>query len=455
MKTRKRMFHRRTDRTERQRPAHCRALPLVVSVAALGLTSTVAQGAGAAAPNDYLCYVEGSSQSAQVGTTFPVPLQVEVSSTSCSDPTPDTSTSNYVTYAVVTSANGPSVGFSPLASVLASNGEASVFATANYVAGSFSVVATSSTTTSNSASQSVVFDLTNTTLVPASISGGVAGYQEAPLGTAFALAFSATVEDSFGNPVPGVQVTFAAPASGASGTFAGTTSNEVTVVTDTSGVAVAPTFYANSTAGGYVVKASVSGLGQQAGFALVNEATTVESVSSVSPSRVAQGSSDVDLTVSGAGFANGATVAFSTPGVNVNSSSFESSTTLLANVSISRSAAAGLSTVTVTNPGGAGVTGGFLLSVTPLAVRPAGLSLQFSNRSDILNSNERTRLATFSKRLLSGASITISSYAPTRQVADSRIVSVSRFLRSRSHGLHIEEHQIISTRLNVVRVMST
>ena len=144
-----------------------------------------------------------------------------------------------------------------------------MFATANYVAGSFSVVATSSATASNSASQSVIFDLTNTTLVPASISGGVAGYQEAPLGTAFALAFSVTVEDSFGNPDPGVQVTFTAPMSGASGTFAGTTSSVVTVSTDTSGVAVAPTFYANSMAGGYVVKASVTGLGQGATFALV------------------------------------------------------------------------------------------------------------------------------------------------------------------------------------------
>ena len=68
-------------------------------------TSTLAQDAGAAAPNDYLCYVQGSSQSAQVGSTFEVPLQVEVSSTSCSDPTPDTSTSNYVTYAVISPAN--------------------------------------------------------------------------------------------------------------------------------------------------------------------------------------------------------------------------------------------------------------------------------------------------------------------------------------------------------------
>ena len=104
MRTRNRMFHRRTERSERHLSALFRNLTLfvVVSVAALGLTSTLAQGAGAAAPNDYLCYVEGSSQSAQVGATFAVPLQVEVSSTSCSDPTPDTSTSNYVTYAVVT-----------------------------------------------------------------------------------------------------------------------------------------------------------------------------------------------------------------------------------------------------------------------------------------------------------------------------------------------------------------
>jgi hypothetical protein len=424
---------------------------VTVSVAALGLTSAIAQGAGAAAPNDYLCYVEGSLQSGQVGTTFQVPLQVEVSSTACSDPMPDTSTSNVVTFAVVTSASGPSASFSPLASVQASNGEASVFALANYVPGSFSVVATSSATTSNTASQSVVFNLSNTILVPASIVGGVAGYQEAPLGTAFALAFSATVDDSSGNPVAGAQVTFTAPTSGASGAFAGTTSNDVTVVTDTFGVAVAPTFYANSTAGGYVVKASITGLGQEAAFALVNEDTAVLSVSSATPSLVGQGSANVNVTVSGAGFADGAVVTFSDTGVHVNSTSVESSTTLLVNVSVPRGAATGLSTVTVTNPGDAGVTGGFLFGVSHLAV-PATLSLHFSIRSATLSLDARASLATFSKQLLTGDSISIVSYAPTRQLAVARDENVSRFLQSRSHGLQIENHLNISKRLSVVKV---
>ena len=149
-------------------------------------------------------------------------------------------------------------------------------------------------------------------------------------------------------------------------------------------------------------------------------------------------------------------MAFGTSGVSVNSTSFESTTTLLANVSISRSADAGLTTVVVSNPGDAGVTGGFLFDVTHAAVRSPGLSIDFSNRSDILSSNERTRLATFSMQLQTGKSITIFRYARNRQLAAARIVTVSRFLRSRSHAeVRIEVHQILTKRLSVVRLTLT
>jgi CubicO group peptidase (beta-lactamase class C family) len=88
--------------------------------------------------------------------------------------------------------------------------------------------------------------------------------QTAPVNTAFAAPSRVTVTDAFGEPLPGVAVTFAAPASGPSGTFAGSPS----VVTDAQGVATAPAFTANGVAGSYTVTAMVGGL--SAPFALTN-----------------------------------------------------------------------------------------------------------------------------------------------------------------------------------------
>ena len=77
--------------------------------------------------------------------------------------------------------------------------------------------------------------------------------QTAPLSTAYASPLRAKVEDAFGNAVSGVQVTFAAPGSGASGTFAATP----TVATDSSGIATAPTITANTTVGAFTVTATI------------------------------------------------------------------------------------------------------------------------------------------------------------------------------------------------------
>ncbi len=83
------------------------------------------------------------------------------------------------------------------------------------------------------------------------------GGQSATVGTTFATTLSATVEDAHGNPVlvPGTNVTFTAPASGASGTFANSTVTTV-VATLSSGVASATAFTSNITAGAYTVTAS-------------------------------------------------------------------------------------------------------------------------------------------------------------------------------------------------------
>jgi glycine rich protein len=96
--------------------------------------------------------------------------------------------------------------------------------------------------------------------------------QFATINTAFADAFAATVTDAYDNPVPGVDVTFTAPGSGASGTWGGQTTAVVTTGTD--GVALAPTFTANNTLGHYSVIATATGVSGTATYALENTASS-------------------------------------------------------------------------------------------------------------------------------------------------------------------------------------
>ncbi|MEX2555257.1 MAG: hypothetical protein WEB06_06465 [Actinomycetota bacterium] len=79
----------------------------------------------------------------------------------------------------------------------------------------------------------------------------------------------------------------------------------------------------------------------------VNAAPTA---TSVSPNDLGQGATDVDLTVTGTGFQDGATVAFSGTGITVNDVTFVGPTTLTVNVTVSSTATTGARTVTVTNP---------------------------------------------------------------------------------------------------------
>ncbi len=92
--------------------------------------------------------------------------------------------------------------------------------------------------------------------------------QSAAAGSAFAAPLQSKVSDAFGNGVPAIAVHFAAPASGASGTFAGGT-NSVTVATSSAGIATAPEFTANSTAGQFTVTAAAASLNSIA-FTLTN-----------------------------------------------------------------------------------------------------------------------------------------------------------------------------------------
>jgi CSLREA domain-containing protein len=101
-----------------------------------------------------------------------------------------------------------------------------------------------------------------------SIAAMAGNNQSATINTAFATTLQATVEES--NVVQiNVPVTFTPPASGASGAFSGAS----TVRTNASGIATAPTFTANVTAGGpYNVVAGLANNLATVNFALTNTA---------------------------------------------------------------------------------------------------------------------------------------------------------------------------------------
>lgn len=108
---------------------------------------------------------------------------------------------------------------------------------------------------------------TPTVAIAATSGGG----QSATVSTAFASPLVATVTTN-GSADSGVTVTFTAPSSGASGTFAnGATDTETT---GSDGTATSSVFTANATAGAYTVTASTTGATSSASFSLTNNAAT-------------------------------------------------------------------------------------------------------------------------------------------------------------------------------------
>jgi uncharacterized protein (TIGR03437 family) len=199
---------------------------------------------------------QGSGQSAVISTSFPSTLQATVK-----DAKGNVAPGVSVTFAVP--ASGASGNFAGSATVATDNsGFATAPAfTANAVAGSYAVTASAP-----GVGALAVFNLTNSAGSPATVAATQGSGQIAAINTAFATVLKATVADAGGNGVPGATVTFAAPGSGASGTFAGSAA----VQTDASGVATAPVFTANGITGNYSVTASVAGVSAPASFTLTN-----------------------------------------------------------------------------------------------------------------------------------------------------------------------------------------
>jgi hypothetical protein len=220
-------------------------------------------------PPNELILGGGTPQTAQLNTAFEIPLQVALAnSNGC--PVTTSVVGTPVTFTAPSSGASGSFATSGTNTVtvgadVSGNASAPTF-TANDTAGSYTVTATS-------ADGSVSFSMTNSAPgKPATITVGVAASEATKTGTRFAIRLAVTVTDALGNDVPGVFVTFTAPAKGASGRFATRAhARTVSVQTDGRGIAVAPPFIANAKPGGYIVIASIPH-GPRTAFALVNDA---------------------------------------------------------------------------------------------------------------------------------------------------------------------------------------
>jgi hypothetical protein len=148
------------------------------------------------------------------------------------------------------------------------------------------------------------------------------------------VSITATVTDANDNPLPGQDLAFS-------------TSGDVSLgpVTDGGDGTYSTILTASFTPGDETITATAASVRTTATLHEVS----APSVSVMSPSTWGQGVTNQAVTITGANFAPGATVAFSSTGITVNSVSFIDATRLSANVTVAVSAATGAGDVKVAN----------------------------------------------------------------------------------------------------------
>lgn len=226
-------------------------------------------------PTEAIAATSGASQSAAVNTTFGSPLVATV--TMGGSPV---SGAFVVFTAPATGASGTFASSSSNTETDTTNASgvatSSVF-TANATVGANVVTASVAGVTATTS-----FNLTNTAGSATSIVATSGSLQDAQISTAFGSPLVATVLDNNQNPVSGASVTFTAPGTGASGTFASSSSATETDTTNSSGVATSSAFTADAMAGTYTVSATVSGVTTAANFQLTNITGALISISATS-----------------------------------------------------------------------------------------------------------------------------------------------------------------------------
>src|ERR1039457_424588 len=244
--------------------------PCIVSLIFLALVSlTSCNSSNFNPPPETIAATSGSPQSAMVNTAFAAPLVATV--TMGGSPV----SGAFVTFTAP--ASGASGTFAGGTNTETDSTDSigvarSTTFTANGVIGTVTVAASVAGVTATTS-----FNLTNTSGPAASITATSGSLQDTPVSKAFGAPLAATGLDGSGYPVTGASVTFTAPATGASGTFANGTATE-TDMTNASGAAVSSTFTANATSGAYTVTASSAGIATTANFTLTNITGAVVSI---------------------------------------------------------------------------------------------------------------------------------------------------------------------------------
>ena len=322
--------------------------PGATTNAAFSLTNT------SGTPTNVTVYT-GSAQSTIISTPFANPLVARVT-----DGGGNPVGNVVVTFtAPTTGASGTFAGGVATATTNAQGLATSAIFTANSTAGNYSVSASVA-----GVSTSASFSLTNTPGTPAAITAYSGSNQSAAINTAFGSPLIARVTDSGGNVLANITVTFTAPSSGASGTFAG---GLTTATTNSQGLATSAIFTANATTGSYTVTAAVASLQSQANFALTN---TQPSITQVQPTSGNQAQTlSVIVTGQNTHFVSGTTTAYFGTDITVNSVTVSSATSATVNITISPIAALNYHTVTLTTGSEVAVgTNAFLVNAGPAAI---------------------------------------------------------------------------------------
>ena len=227
-----------------------------VTASASGVANVVFNLTNTAGAASAIVLTAGNNQSTVVNTAFAQSLQAKVV-----DTYGNAVAGVPVTFGVPSTGATGSFGASNVVTTNAAGLAVAPALTANTVAGTFQVSATAIGLTAQN------FNLTNSPGVATSLTIQDGNSQSATVGTAFSKALQLVAKDAYGNLVPGLSVTFTAPSTGASGSFA----TLATVTTNASGVATSPAFTANTVASAYQVVASASGVTSQ-NFSLTNNA---------------------------------------------------------------------------------------------------------------------------------------------------------------------------------------
>jgi len=225
-------------------------------------------------PAEVIAATSGTSQSAAVNTAFQSPLSATVTMGGAPLSGAFVTFTAPATGASGTFANGTN---SETDTTDAKGVATSTTFTANGTLGTDTVTASAAGVIATT-----TFSLTNTSGAAASVTPTSGSLQDATIHTSFAAALVALVVDANQYPVQGASVTFTAPATGATGTFASNSTATETDTTDANGVATSSMFTANATAGAYTVTATAAGVTIPADFSLTNITGAVISIAATS-----------------------------------------------------------------------------------------------------------------------------------------------------------------------------